>query len=59
VRRYYDERVEVHKKHHAVHEVKKTSQFASLLLGISDAAANYSAKEHALGPRVVSTNANA
>jgi hypothetical protein len=59
VRRHYDDRVRVHRELLALYNEKKVDPFVQLLLGISDAAGNYSADEHKLGPRVLSTNHNA
>jgi hypothetical protein len=59
VRRHYDHRVSVHQQLLALHGRNQVNDFAQLLLGISDAAGNYSAKEHGIGPRVLADNLNA
>jgi hypothetical protein len=59
VRSHYDERVRIHGELLALREQGNARQFANLLLGISNAAGNYSAEEHALGPKVLTENANA
>jgi hypothetical protein len=59
VRRHYDDRVRVHKELLALRAAKDTGRLAKLLLGVSDAAGNYSAEEHGIGPRVLGDNLNA
>jgi len=59
VRSHYDERIQIHGHLLALREQGNTRQFARLLLGISDPAGNYSAEEHALGPKILAENANA
>lgn len=59
VRSHYDERVRIHGELLALREKGNPRQFANLLLGVSNAAGNYSAKEHALGPKILAENVNA
>ena len=59
VRSHYDERVRIHRELLALRASRNTKQFTALLLGISDPAGNYSANEHALGPRILWENVNA
>ncbi len=59
VRSHYDERVRIHGELLALREKGNLRQFANLLLGVSNAAGNYSAKEHALGPKILAENVNA
>lgn len=59
VRRHYDNRVRVHEQLIALHGAKDSKGFARLVLGISNAAGNYSADEHSIGPRVLSDNIKA
>ena len=49
VRSHYDERVRIHGELLALREKGNAWRSANLLLGISNAAGNYSAEEHALG----------
>ncbi|MBS1002256.1 hypothetical protein JK169_14855 [Acetobacter persici] len=56
---HYKARMRVHRRLLALHESRKTSAFAKLLLGISDNQGNYSARDHGLGPRILSENLNA
>lgn len=56
VRRHYDERVAVHAEVLELHAKGRLSEFAVLLLGIRNPAGNYSADEHALGPRILADN---
>src|SRR5438874_1144489 len=58
IRGHYDERVEIHHQLLDLHRGGNTRQFARLALGISNAAGNYSADEHKLGPQVLSGNLN-
>jgi hypothetical protein len=59
VRSHYDERIQIHRELLALHEQGRSRQFVALLLGISNTAGNYSAEEHALGPKILAENANA
>jgi len=59
VRAHYDERVGVHKELLNLLKSGPTDRFAKLLLGISDPNGNYSAAEHGLGPKILSSNRNA
>jgi hypothetical protein len=59
VRSHYDERVRIHGELLALREKGNARQFANLLLGVSNAAGNYSAEEHALGPKILAENVNA
>ena len=52
----YDQRIAVHRRLLRLHERRDLAAFAKLLLGISDAAGNYSAAEHNLGPKILATN---
>ncbi len=53
VRRHYDKRVRVHERLLTFHKANDPPGFARLLLGISNAAGNYNAEEHGLGPRIL------
>ena len=59
VRTQYDNRVRTHRKLLSLHRSSNVSQFADLLLGISDPTGNYSADEHKLGPQIIAGNSNA
>jgi hypothetical protein len=59
VRTHYDERVRIHGELLALRAKGNARQFANLLLGVSNAAGNYSAEEHALGPKILTENVNA
>src|SRR5260370_37067472 len=59
VRTHYQQRAEIHERLIRLYQQGRAAQFANLLLGISDCAANYSASEHVLGPQVLSANPNA
>lgn len=59
VRSHYDERLRIHGELLALREHGNTRQFVRLLFGISDPAGNYSAEEHALGPKILAENINA
>lgn len=59
VRSHYDERVQIHGELLGLRGAGKTRQFASLLLGVSNSAGNYSAAEHGLGPKILADNINA
>ena len=59
VREHYDERVDVHRHLLRLHGDGKMQALAELLLGVTNGVANYSAAEHALGPRILSENADA
>ncbi|MFZ3237292.1 MAG: hypothetical protein WA417_17375 [Stellaceae bacterium] len=59
VRPHYDERIQIHRELLSLRKQGNTRQFAALLLGVSNPAGNYSADEHALGPKILSENANA
>jgi hypothetical protein len=59
VRSHYDERVRIHGELLALRAKGSGRQFANLLLGVSNAAGNYSAEEHALGPKIMTENPNA
>jgi hypothetical protein len=59
VRSHYDERVRIHRELLALRADRNIRQFTRLLLGISDPAGNYSADEHALGPKILAKNVNA
>ena len=56
---HYESRMKVHKQLGILHERRQTIQFAKLLVGISDDHGNYSAREHGLGPLILSQNPNA
>lgn len=58
VRAHYDERVRVHGQLLKLHDGGLLDPFARLLLGISNPAGNYSAAEHGLGPKIMSSNAD-
>lgn len=59
VRAHYDERFDIHKRLLKLHDGHLTEAFVKLLLGISDGAANYSARDHGLGPRILTANVDA
>jgi hypothetical protein len=59
VRRHYDERVVAHREALSLHDNGCVPEFCDLILGVSDPTGNYSAAEHGLGPKVLSTNYNA
>lgn len=52
VRPHYDERIQIHRELLSLRKQGNTRQFAALLLGVSNPAGNYSADEHALGPKI-------
>jgi hypothetical protein len=56
VRDHYDQRISVHRRLLQLHKRRDHAAFADLVLGISDAAGNYSAAEHHLGPKILATN---
>src|SRR5947208_2800297 len=58
IREHYDERVDIHDQLLHLHRDGKIRQFGRLALGIVNAAGNYSADEHQLGPQVLSGNIN-
>jgi hypothetical protein len=51
VREQYDVRLQIHQRIGRLFEAAEPSAFFELAMGISDAAGNYSASEHGLGPR--------
>src|SRR5437660_713660 len=59
VRALYQQREQVHQRLTRFYQQGPSAQFASLLLGISDRAGNYSASEHGLGPQILRENPNA
>jgi hypothetical protein len=59
VRSQYDDRVRIHRQLLRLYRNNNVSQFVDLLLGISNAAGNYSADEHKLGPQIIAGNRNA
>jgi hypothetical protein len=59
VRQHYDDREAVHKRLLHLHHGQLFDKFTDLALGLSDQNGNYSAAEHAIGPKVLGTNANA
>jgi len=59
VREHYDGRTKTHLNLMALYKKKSLEPFALGALGISEAAGNYSAAEHGLGPKVLGTNQNA
>lgn len=59
VRSHYDERVQIHGELSALRAKGTARRFVNLLLGVSNAAGNYSAEEHALGPKILTENVNA
>jgi hypothetical protein len=58
IRGHYDQRVTIHDQLLNLYRAANIRQFARLAPGISDAAGNYSADEHKLGPQVISGNLN-
>lgn len=59
VRQHYDVRLQVCEDLASLRKRAKLTAFVELLLGISNPAGNYSAAEHALGPRVLAANSYA
>jgi hypothetical protein len=58
VRRHYDNRIRVHNRLLKLHQQRSVAKFVDLALGLTDPAANYSAVEHSLGPRILAENIN-
>jgi hypothetical protein len=56
---HYEARMRVHRNLLFLQRDKKVIEFAKLLLGISDNQGNYSARDHGLGPKILSENSNA
>jgi hypothetical protein len=56
VREQYDVRLEVHGRLNRLFAAVEPRPFFELAVGISDSAANYSASDHRLGPRIGSEN---
>ncbi|MCX7099728.1 MAG: hypothetical protein NTV43_17690 [Methylococcales bacterium] len=56
VRNHYLARHKVSKKIRVLVESKRVDAFVQLALGISDVQGNYSASDHALGPRILSSS---
>lgn len=59
VREHYDLRHSIHKQLLELMEREERTEFAELLLGMSDQNGNYSAVEHGLGPFILGENFNA
>jgi len=59
VRQHYDEREAVHVRLLKLHQGKLFKPFVELVIGRSDQNGNYSAAEHAIGPKILATNSNA
>lgn len=59
IRAHYDRRVLVHQRLVALHANGPSLSFARLLVGLADPIANYSANQHALGPKVLALNPRA
>jgi hypothetical protein len=59
VRAHYEQRLRIHQHLVAWYNQRSIRQFVRLLLGITDPAANYSASDHGLGPRILHENADA
>jgi hypothetical protein len=59
VHKHYEERVKIHRQLLSLYHSNKVTPFATLLLGISDPAGNYSSDEHKLGPQILAGNRNA
>jgi hypothetical protein len=55
----YDARWEAHMCLLDAHDAGPSEEFAHLALGMTDAAANYSAAEHGLGPKILASNERA
>jgi hypothetical protein len=53
VRRHYDDRVRINKTLLQLYSQKAVEKFANLALGIGNSDGNYSAAEHALGPKIL------
>ncbi|HEY1220534.1 MAG: hypothetical protein ABSE42_17785 [Bryobacteraceae bacterium] len=56
---HYDLRYSIHRQLLDLMKRRKRSEFAELLLGVSDPNGNYSAVEHGLGPLILGENLNA
>ncbi len=56
VREHYDERYNCHQRLSKLLKNGKTTDFLDLALGISDPIGNFSAREHGLGPQILSVN---
>jgi hypothetical protein len=56
VREHYNARFDCHKRLSTLLKTGKTTDFLDLALGISDPIGNFSAREHGLGPQVLSAN---
>jgi hypothetical protein len=59
VRRQYNRRVQISQRLNRLLNEKRSADFASVALGISDPDGSYSAREHGLGPRILVENPNA
>lgn len=59
IRDHYDRRLKAHRRMLRLHDRQDFKAFADLALGITDAAGNFSADEHTLGPRVLAGNSHA
>lgn len=59
VRDHYNLRFETHEDLRLRHKRSQFDDFARLALGIEDAAGNYSAAEHGLGPKILAENDDA
>jgi len=56
---HYESRMRIHRRLRTLYKDGKVVSFARLLVGISDAQGNYSAREHGLGPLILSQNLDA
>ena len=56
---HYKSRIRVHRQLRTLHGNGQSTPFAKLLLGISDDQGNYSARDHGLGPLILSRNPDA
>lgn len=54
VREHYDARLECHQRLSMLLRLDKTADFLDLALGITEPIGNFSAREHGLGPRILS-----
>lgn len=59
VREHYELRHDIHRKLLRLHDAGEQDALASLMLGVSDPAANYSAGEYGLGRRILAENPDA
>ena len=56
---HYESRMRIHRRLRRLYRTGQTIPFAKLLVGISDDQGNYSARDHGLGPLILSQNPDA